>query len=660
MNKRKLTIIFASIIGILVLLLGGALLLVKILVTPEMLRKSVLPRVEKVVHRRIEMADANIGLFSGIALKGLKIYEKDATGPFVSFAEARLHYQLLPLLSRRVVVDEIVLDTPDIHIVRNLDGSFNFSDLLRKEQPEAPLAQEEKTPFSFAVAKVEVTDGHALYDDRKGISGSPFTYNLQDIGVEIKNLTPDKPFPLKFEAAAPGIELGFSGTVERLTNGPLLDGQVTATVADLAKALAGLPPGISAKVRSLSPTGKISADIHLAGEVKTPLAMLKDGELTLEDVKLVAGGQNPVIFGEFALADRSLTSRNLTVVLGKNRLDLQIKTSSLDKKPLAVELSANCELLDIDALTSAKKSKTPSSPAKAGSDGAGPAPMKLPLTMSGAVNAKTVLVKGLALSGLSLRYRLANNILTIEDLKGGIAGGSFLDAATINLGTRGFAYTTRLSLQGVQAEKIVAAFAPKAAGSISGVLSAKADLSGSGTTPVAMKRNLAGSGSFDLKNGKLTGSGFMNELAGFLGSADLRIVRFSSFAGTYRIKGGQVYLDSALDGSDIRMKPQGRIGLDKSLDLDIDTLVAPRITGKVATGTVGRFVTNDQGWGEIPLKATGTVGSPHFSLSSKKLGRQIGEKIGEDLLKKLNKGTGTEKKQGEEDLGTTIRGLFGR
>ncbi len=660
MNTKKLTIIFAVVIGILVLLSGGALLLVKILVTPEMLRKSVLPRVEKVLHRRIEMADAKIGLFSGIALKGVKISERDGTSQFVSFAEARLHYQFWPLLSRRVVVDEIVLDTPDIHVVRNPDGTFNFSDLLKKQQPEAPVAEEEKTPVAFAVSKVEVKDGQVLYDDRKGISGAPFTYKLQNIGVEIKNLTPEQPFPLKCEATAPGVELGFDGTVSRLTNGPMLDGQATATIADLAKAVAALPPGFSAKVRSFSPSGKISAKVHLAGEVKEPLALLKDGELKLDEIRLAAGGQNPVISGTVTLADKALSSRNLAVVLGKNRLDLQLKTSPLDRKPLAIELSANSESLNIDALTPAKKATSSSAPDKTGGEGAEPGPLKLPLAVSGTVNVKSANVKGLSLSGLSLRYRLADNILTIDGLKGGIAGGTFLDTATINLGTRGFAYSTRLSLQGVQAEKLIAAFAPKAAGSITGILAAKADLSGSGVNPVAMKRNLTGSGSFDLKNGKLTGSGFMSELAGFLGSADLRVVRFSSFAGTYKIKGGQVYLDSALDGSDIRMKPQGRIGFDKSLDLDIDTLIAPRITGKLATGTVGSFVTNDQGWGELPLKATGTVGSPHFSLSSKKLGRRIGEKIEENLLKKLNKGTGTEQKQGGQDLGNTIRGLFGK
>jgi AsmA protein len=658
-NKRKLTIVISVVVGILVLLPVGALLLVKMLVTPEMLRKSVLPRVEKVVHRRIEMADAKIGLFSGIALKGLKISERDGKSQFVSFAEARLHYQFWPLLSRQVVVDEIVLDTPDIHVVRNSDGSFNFSDLLKKQQPAAPVAEEEKTPFTFAVAKVEVTDGRVLYDDRKGVSGAPFTYTLQDIGVEIKNLTPEQPFPLKCEATAPGVELGFDGTVSRLTNGPMLDGQATATIADLAKAVAALPSGISAKVRSLSPSGKISAKVHLAGEVKEPLALLKDGELKLDEIKLVAGGQNPVVSGTVSLADRSASSRDLTVLLGKNRLDLQLKTSPLDKKPLAVELSANCDAVDLDALTAAKKPKAPSAPVAAGKGSTEPGPLKLPLTASGAVNVKSVTLKGLVLSGISLRYRLADNVLKVADLKGGVAGGSFLDTATINLGTRGFSYSNSLSLQGVQVEKLVAAFAPKAAGSISGVLQAKADLSGRGVNPVAMKQNLIGNGSFDLKNGKLTGSGFMSELAGFLGSSDLRVVRFSSFAGTYKVKSGQVYLDSALDGSDIRMKPQGRIGLDKSLDLDIDTQVAPRIAGKLATGTVGSFVTNDQGWGELPLKATGTVGSPRFSLSSKKLGRKIGEKLGETLLKKLDRGTGTEQKQGGQDLGTTIRGLFG-
>jgi AsmA protein len=658
MTSRKLLIISVIIIGVLVLLAGGALLLVKILVTPEMIRKNVLPRVEKAMNRRIDMGDAKIRLFSGIALNGLKIYEKDGNGTFVTLREARLHYQFLPLLSRRIVVDEIVLDAPDIHIVRNSDGTFNFSDLLRKEKPENP-APEEKTPFTFNVARINVSDGQVIYDDRKGISGVAFVYKAQDINVDIKNFTPDHSFPLELTATVPGADLAFSGTVDQIKGTPKVDGLVTANAADLAKVVAGLPPGVSAKVRSFSPRGRIKAKLNMSGAVNMPVAMLKEGEVQLEEVKLAAGGQSPELSGKIDISNGSLVSRDFVVVLGKNKLNLMIKTSPLNKKPLAVQLNANSESLDIDSLSS-KKAKAPSSPSTANSGGSEPGPIILPLSASGAVNVKTANFKGLAISGLSLRYRLADNILHIDDLKGNTAGGSFADNARINLGTRGFEYSTRLTLQGVQAEKIAAAFAPKAADSISGILSANADLSGNGTTPATIKRNLKGSGSFDVKNGKLTGSGFASELARFLGSEELRIVRFSKFAGTYRINDGQVLLDSALDGSDIRMKPNGKICFDKDLDMNIDTRIAPRLTGKVARGTVGSFLTDEQGWGVIPLKATGTISSPRFSLSGASIGRRIGDKIGETIRKKLEKESeGVQQKEGL-DLKNTIRGIFGR
>lgn len=659
MISRKVLTIIAVVVGVPVLLAGAALLLVRTLVTPEMIRKNVLPRVEKAVHRRIDMADAKIGLLSGIVLSGLKVYERDGKETFLSLGEARLKYQLLPLLSRRVVVDEIVLAIPEVHIVRNTDGSFNFSDLLRKEKPETP-AREEKTPFVFAVSSINLGDGRVSYEDKKGIAGSPFVYQLQDITIEITDFTPDRPFPLELKAAAPGVELGFSGTVQSIAAGQKVDGQFTASAADLAKAVAGLPPGVSAKVRSLSPSGRINAKLHLSGAVKAPLALIKDGEVRLEEVKLSSGGLSPVLSGKFDLANGSLVSRDFTVVLGKNRLNMLLKTSPLERKPLGVELSANADSLDLDSLFPPKKGAEPKSPTAPAGGVPGPGPIKLPLSISGAVNVKNAGFKGLALSGVSLRYRLAGNVLQIDGLKGNTAGGSFLDNARIDLGSRGFSYSTRLALQGMRVEKLVEVFAPRASGSISGILSLNADLSGSGTNPAVMKRNLAGSGSFEVKNGRFAGSGFMSELARFLGSEELRIVRFSSYTGTYRIKNGQVLLDSSLTGSDVRMKPKGRIGFDKSLDMTIDTRVAPRITARVAGGTVGSFVTDEQGWGILPLKATGTVGSPRFSLSGKDIGRRVGEKIGETIRKKFETGSGTGQKKEAPGLEDTIRGIFGK
>ncbi len=657
MPKRKPVIIIAVIIGALVLLAAGASLMVKFLVTPEMVRKHVLPRMEKALQRRIEMGDVRIGLFSGIGLRNLTVYERDGKEPFVSLKEASLRYQILPLLSRRLVVDEIVLDKPDIHVVRYSDGSFNFTDLLKKELPKT-AESEKKTPFSFAVAKLSVTNGRVAYDDRKGISGSPFVYEAHDIKVSVKDLTPDHPFTLEFKAEVPGASFGYSGTVDRLKEGPVVDGRITVADTDLAKLTAGLPAGISATLRKFAPSGEITARIHTAGQVQAPLTLLKEGDIQLKDVKLTAGGQNLVLSGIFMLSNGSLDSKDFTVALGKNKLAIRMKTSPLDRKPLAVGLSADSDSLDLDALLASKKARVPVPVPPAHSAAAEPGPVSLPLSVNGEFRAKSVACRGIAVSGLALRYRLIDNVLNIDDMRGRMAGGTFSDTARIDLGTRGFSYTTRLILQGMQVEKLVAAFNPKAAGSVSGVLGARAELSGHGTSPAAIKRNIAGTGSFDVRNGKLTGRGFMSELARFLGSQELRVVRFSSFAGTYRIKGEQVFLDAVLNGSDIQLRPRGRIGFNKSLDMLIDTRIAPHITGKAARGVAGRAATDAQGWGALPIKATGTVDSPHFSLSGEILERRLKEKVGETIQKNIPSKEGISRKP--QQLEKSLRGIFGK
>jgi AsmA protein len=659
MTSKKSLIILGVIIGTVVVLVGGASLLIRFLVTPEMIRKNVLPRLENALQRRIEMNDAKIGLFSGIALRGLTVYERDGKGPFVSLKEARLHYQILPLLSRRVVVDELVLDTPAIHVARNSEGSFNFSDLIKKEKPKT-AEQHGKTSFTFAVAKIRITDGRVDYDDRKGIAGSPFIYEVRDISLNVKNFSPDHSFPVTLKATIPGAKLGFTGTVEKITDTPAVDGQITVTDTDVAKLAAGLPAGVSAKILSLSPSGAITAVIHVAGSVNKPMAMLKEGEILLKDIQLAAGGQRAVLSGAVNLSNGALSSHDFAIALGKDRLAIEMKTSPLDEKPIKVVLSATSDSLKLDTVLATKKAKATVQPSPPHAADTEPGAFKLPLFASGGIRVKTATYKGLVISGLSLRYQLAENVLDILDLKGNMAGGNFTDSARIDLATPGFSYSTRLSLQGVQVDRLVAAFAPKSAGRISGILSAKADLSGHGTMAVAAKRNLAGTGDFQLKKGKVASGGFVNELARFLGSEELRVVRFSEFSGIYQVKKGQIFLDSELDGSDIRMKPKGRIGFDKSLDMVIDTGIAPNITGKLTRGTVGSYLTDAEGWAVIPLKATGTIDSPHFSVSGKNLGRRLGEKAGEIIRKDLGKGIGRDVNQERQKLEDKLKGFFGK
>ena len=654
MRLKKLAVISGIIGGILILIVAGASLLIRYIISPDAVRKIVLPRVEKTLMRHVEIGDVNIGIIKGISLRDLKVYEKDGKELFVSLSAANLRYQLLPLLSRKVVVDEIVLDSPSINIVRNVDGTFNFSDLLEKKKPKE--GGEEKTALSFSVARFRVTDGRVVYNDRKGVAGSPFTYGISSINFETKDFTQEHPFPVTFSATVPGASLKYAGNAELAKDGPVLHGEFTIGDSDLTKLVSGLPAGISAKIEKLSPRGSFTFKLQLEGGIKTPFTMVKSGEIQLKGIGFSPGKTPTTLSGALLLADSSIASRGLAIDLGKDRLSLLFRTSKLDKKPIGIELSATGETIDLDAAGAPGKSeKEATHPASTSGKDAGP--LNLPVTAVGSLRVAILKYHGLTASGVSLHYRLADNILNVDDLKGSVAGGTFADTARINLAVPGISYASKLSLNGVKVDKLAEAFAPKAKGSISGVLSAGADISGRGTTTPSIKRNLTGSGDFAIRNGVLSGTGFISELARFLGNNELRIIRFSNFNGTYKIGGEQVMLNSELNGSDIRMKPKGRIGFDKSLDMDIDTRIAPRLAGRVVKGTVGNYVTDEQGWGVLPLKASGTIGSPSFSLSAAAVGRQLKEKASEVIRNKLfrKEGAGTK----ENPLEKGIKGLFG-
>jgi hypothetical protein len=546
MNPRKIIIILGVIVGILVVLAGGASLLVKYLVTPEMIRKIVLPRMEAAIQRPIEFKDAKIGIFSGIALRGLTVYERNGKEPFLSVKDARLRFELLSLLSRRIVVDKIVLISPHIHVVRYSDGTFNFTDLIGKEK----LWAAEQQGLSFAVAALTVTDGSMAYEDQAGFFGTPFSYQVRGADMVAKGLRPDQPFPAK----------------------------------------------------------------------------LKECKIRLKEAKLIAAGYAARLSGAFTLSDGRLNSRDFSVTVGKNRLAILMTTSSLGKKPLRVQLSARTNFLDLDVLRPTRRSgaKALSSPTHAG--GTKTPPLGIPVEITGTFHAGTVILRGLAISKLSIRYVIADNILSVEDLRGGLTGGTFTDTARINLAARGFPFTTRLNLHGIRSD----------------TLSAKADLTGSGRTFAAIKRSLSGTGDFHILNGKVSSCGFVLELARVLHSEELRVIHFRTFNGTFRIRGEQVFLSAFLDGPAIRMKQTGRIGFDNSLDMNIEAQPASHVT--------------------IPIKATGSIASPNCSISGKNLERQIGEKGEEtkELGKKVLKNAETGLKEKKQQLEKSLRGIFGR
>ena len=665
MNRQKLLKITTLCAGIVIALLVALIILIKVVISPEQVKKTVLPRISAAMNRQVTLGDVSVSIFSGIRLHDLVIQDKEGTQPFLKAGALRLDYRFWPLLRKRVDIKEIRLESPLVRIIRYADGSFNFSDLTaKKEQPALAVKDKEKSPMNLAVSQVTMTDGTMIFDDRQGLGGKPYVTEVSAIQMAAKRISMDGEFPVSLQANLPGsATIDIAGTAAKVGSTPTIALTMTIIAKDFAKLMAGLPPSVTEKAQKLALAGGIEMRLKLAGETKTPKQLLQSGEITLNSIQLTAGGTRPSLSGLLLLGKDSIESKDLKVTIAGQKLDIGLKGSNLMAKPIMLTLAIQGEKLDLNQVLPPSTAKPAAPAASVAAPKAEPGPMSLPLTASGTVRLNSVLYHTLTISNLSMAWKLADNVFTLDSLKGGLAGGSFSKSARVNLGVKGYSYSSLITAQGVQADQLVSAFAPKAAGSVFGSMGFTAQLQGSGTLPESIKRNLSGHGNFDITNGKLTGSGFMQKLAGYLKADQLRVLRFGRYYGTFWIKGGVVTLNSELNGNNARIKTAGTVDFEKRLNMSLDTRLSPAITSQIARGDFGRYLTDSQGWGVIPLKVSGNIGSPSFSLDASLAGAHLKGKLQEELSNRLFKGKqgqqGTQKPE-QQLLDRGLKQLFGK
>jgi len=470
-----------------------------------------------------------------------------------------------------------------------------------------------------------------------------------------------------------GIPLLLAGTVENYSAAPSVDLTAKLVDLDLRQAIAAFPPGLVTDVKGMDPAGTVNLSARLSGPLDKGAELLQSAEIRLSGVQANAGGLRPALSGQLNLKGDSLDSRDLALVAGDNRAAIEFRASNLYGKPIQVSSRVTSERFELDPLLQTKAAPAADSSAKP-VESAAPVelgPFDLPLRAEGSVQIKKTVYKGLAVDDFDLRYRLDKNVLTVERMTGNVARGSFDQTARVDLGKKGLDYSTRLLFKDVQAEPLVNAFAPKAAGTVFGNLSFNADFNGRGTLPETLKRNLSGNGAAQITDGKLTGSGLIQGLASFINLEELRTINFRQAKGAFTVTNGKVNLNSDFSGSDARFAPKGTVGLDGELDLALDLRLSPALTGKLdGRGNVAQFFTDAEGWGQVPLKAKGTLGAPRFTFDSSAVKGKVKDKAREEIEKKLQEkvfdklapkeGDGGTKEPAKQLLDEGLKKLFGR
>jgi AsmA protein len=701
-----------KIIGIVavVVLVGiiGLTIFVKSYLTDARIRSLITETAESSLHRKVSLGAISVSIFSGISVKDFEIKEKDSSSDFVKADAFVLKYQLLPLLSRKLVIDRLGIQSPSIVVRKNDDGSFNFSDIMR---PKGGTAPEEKgapsgLPVSLSVRSLRIDGARLEYSDPSGALKKALIGLDADMSVEgrsrdvvastgrakveiLQLVLKNRPRPVtnipvslqystdlnlaekKLEISDASVKaLGVPAAIKGMVNyGEPLSYTVevnapAVNLADVQKAAAGfLPSGILINgVMSV----KVAAEQKAVKDTKA----VYSGEIKLDNVAVQVKDMKPVFSGTVTLTPEQIGFRELKLVAGGSSADISGRIANYATNP-DIRIDVTSAMLNLDSIMP-----------PVGKGGAGAAatqapegrkkeekefePLKTKITAGGNVAISKMLFKGVTVRQLKARYTFRNNIFTLASLTGDTLSGSFRAQSTVDFSKMGMAYTLNAGTDGVKLEDITAAFAPKAKGMLSGSLSARAEISGAGSVSETIKRNLKGKGTFSVKNGEIKNAPVSDSLLALLGLQNLKEIPMDKAEGSFTISGGVINLKSVIVSKDLAMDETGTVGMDQKLNMGILVKVSDKLSPNLlGQSGISQYLSEEKGWTAIPLKLSGTIARPSYGVDTQAIGKRalqtIRKKAGEEIFKALSGGkkeqqpSGTPKSSSPEDL---LKGFF--
>ncbi|MDD5303476.1 MAG: AsmA family protein, partial [Elusimicrobia bacterium] len=155
---------------------------------PEEARVIAVAQLQALLHREVSI-ERMVLTPRGLKFKGLRVRRaRAADGDLLVCDTALVTVKLRPLLRRRLEFDTVRLESPQIFLTRETDGSWDIADLFTatKTAPGGAL------PLALAAAETIVSDGVLKVDDRK--SGRKISF--ERLALRADGFDQDQPFPL--------------------------------------------------------------------------------------------------------------------------------------------------------------------------------------------------------------------------------------------------------------------------------------------------------------------------------------------------------------------------------------------------------------------------------------------------------------------------------
>jgi len=149
-------------------------------VLPAVLQPVLTKKISEALHREASIDQIEINPFAlSATIKGFKMADPGGKMPFIAFDELYVNAAVMTSIFRRaLILEEIRLDKPSISVTRRTDKSYNFSDLIPKEESKK---EETGKPFLFSLNNVQITGGKIDFHDMPNRTD----HNLRELNVSI-------------------------------------------------------------------------------------------------------------------------------------------------------------------------------------------------------------------------------------------------------------------------------------------------------------------------------------------------------------------------------------------------------------------------------------------------------------------------------------------
>jgi len=257
-----------KVAGIVVAILIVIAIVVPFLVNVNAFRPQIESSLSSALGRPVKVGNLSLSILSGsVEADQLSIADdpKFSSAPFVQAKTLQVGVELLPLIfSKQLNVTKLLIEHPQITLLRDRDGVWNFSSLGNQAaQPAKAAEKTSSAPANVNVAKLDLTDGTVTLGSTTG-KRKPIVYDK--VTVTMRNFSFGSAFPVTASVGLPGGgSLKIDGTA----------GPINSTDTSLTPVKAK----VTLKKLDLAQSAVVDPELGIAGSADFDGTLASDGHM---------------------------------------------------------------------------------------------------------------------------------------------------------------------------------------------------------------------------------------------------------------------------------------------------------------------------------------------------------------------------------------------